>query len=220
MIINPYSYPAASGPTTPPTLVASSSHGSTASTSRSINLTISAGSDRALVVWVTLNSASVTVTGVTWNTSENLTFVGRTTGSSQTVEMWVLVNPTETFAQAVVSLSGSVDVWADAMYYTGVDQSAPTENYDGTSGSSTTASTTITSNTGSLVVGGFSWRGSGYPPFPAVGGDQTLIEEFGFGEAYGFGMTSRETGAPSTTHSYTVGSSIDWIIGGASIKGL
>ena len=106
-------------------------HGSTtvAASAGSSVLTISnhvvSGKDVVLVVKVALTPTSRTITGITWNGSENLTLVKRDQGTDAACELWYLANPTKATADVVISISGSTVIVAAASTYTGVDKVSP-----------------------------------------------------------------------------------------------
>ena len=107
-------------PPPPPTVTrlggTASTFGSASSSAGSIAFSLPAGADR-LVALVSLNSTTVTVTGVTWkpdpatpSLDQALTFVGRqTVPSGGAVEIWQLAAPTPGSAGSAVShtLSGN-----------------------------------------------------------------------------------------------------------------
>jgi hypothetical protein len=90
---------------------------STASSAPAVSLTIS-GSDRILI-FAPDYGTSDSVTGTTWNTSENGTFLQKIQGSGVNWEyLYYLTNPTATTANAVANASGS-DARLIASAYTG-----------------------------------------------------------------------------------------------------
>ncbi len=95
------------------------------STSLTIASHVVSGADPVLVVVVSYKGAA-TVTGITWNGTENLVQVGTTaqTGSAN-AELWVLKAPTATTASVVISFSAAADVVGAAMTYSGVHQTNP-----------------------------------------------------------------------------------------------
>lgn len=213
--------PAAGGgaPTTPPTYVGDAYNQAASSGTIGVNFTVSAGSSRAVVACIAMDSATATVSSGVWNSgSQSFSQIGRITRTNASIEWWRVVAPTQTFASADFTLSTTVaNVTLTIIYFTGVDQTTPAENFNTATGTSTGPTVTITSNTGSVVVGAFTWANS--PPFSSVGAGQTSVKEFIFNTNVN-GNVSYETGSTSTTHSYTLGSSEAWCIAGFSLKGL
>lgn len=86
------------------------------------------GSDRYLVVSVAFSATGASVSSVTFNTSEALTFVdARNAGSGGTqcrVERWALVAPSATTANIAVVTSSAISCGI-AVPYSGVDQATP-----------------------------------------------------------------------------------------------
>ena len=107
-------------PTTPIAFDAPSSANTTGSASITFSHTVSAGSNRKLIVGVAVEdgggcTGNMDVTGVTFNTVEALTHIPGAdacvdTGTQQRVEMWYLDAPTVTTANVVVTLAGSSGV--------------------------------------------------------------------------------------------------------------
>lgn len=210
-----------SGPTTPPTFEADAINTTSASTTLDINFTFPTGlSNRALILITTCDSGTATVSGATWHTSENLTFVGRQVQSAggQTVEIWKLTNPTDDFNTCSVTFSTSVNAWGVLGAFSGVDQTTSTENFNSASAVDGSPTVSVTSNTGSLVVGAVIWATN--PPFTAtLGAGQT---QFGGEVIAGLNLNMRpsyETGSTSTTFSYSFASNA-WGIAACSLRGL
>lgn len=128
----------------------------TTATSLTYSMTVSAGSDLALVVGVALEETSIDVTGVTFN-GDAMTQTGSDTPSGglfSEAQLFRLVNPDVATANIVVSVSSADSIISGAFSMTGVDQTTPvgTAATD-TSTSDTTASTTVASvGTDDLVV--------------------------------------------------------------------
>ncbi len=186
-----------------------SATGSSNSLSKSI--TIPAGSNGILIVGVTTkekNISSVTFTGTAMN---QLTLVTQ----AMRVAMYykVLGNLGSSLTgNVVVNLASSDQVCLGAAFYTGVLQSAPLVNTQTNQGQSTSASVTFTSSSGNLAI---SMIGSLISNISSIGGGQTY--RWSVINNHSSRMTE-EAGASSNTMSYTLNSSTDWGIIGASLQ--
>ena len=125
-------------------------------TSLTYSMTVSAGSDLALVVGVSIELTARDVTGVTFN-GDAMTQVGSDTPSGDSfaeAQLFQLVNPDVVTGNVVVTLNTTGRVISGAYSMTGVDQTTPTGTAaTDVSVSDTTASTTVGSvGTDDLVV--------------------------------------------------------------------
>lgn len=182
-------------------------------TSLTFSHTVSSGSDRALVVFVrgrAATSGAVLASSVTFN-GTNLTEVAGATiydATNQTgVQSWVLVNPTVTTANVVVTWGSATNRGgAVALSFTGVDQTTPviasaetafaTTTNPSFSVSSTTANSWVLSNIYSNAVAGTLDAGPTQRDYT-----QYAASDFG-GSA-----TTATTTVTTVTHSWTHGSS-------------
>lgn len=89
------------------------------------------GSNRFLAVDVALLSAGQTVTGITYN-GVALSLIGAktTVTSFGRVECWGLANPSSGSNTIAVTFSGSIASSSEAVSYTGVHQTSPTEAFN------------------------------------------------------------------------------------------
>lgn len=95
------------------------------------------GTDRYLMVTVAMSDTSKSVTSVTFNGSESLTFAsGRNGGTVSREEVWVLTAPSAVTANVVVVTSSTVSCGI-ALPYAGVDQTTPREGSVASGGTST-----------------------------------------------------------------------------------
>jgi hypothetical protein len=89
------------------------------------------GSNRYLLVGISMLSLAQTVTGITYNGAA-LTYIGAqnsVTGAART-EMWGLVAPASGTNTIAVTLSGAIASAGNASSYTGVNQTVPTESWN------------------------------------------------------------------------------------------
>jgi hypothetical protein len=123
---------------------------SNSTTSGSSSLTISnvavSGSNRLLLVGVSIEDAGEAVSSITWNGSEALAHDNRIVdGTSARVEIWKLVAPTAGTYNVVINFDQSLsgDAIAGAVAFTGVDQATPLGSFVSDSGNATSASVAI-----------------------------------------------------------------------------
>jgi hypothetical protein len=165
------------------------------------------GSDRLLIVGVSVDSGH-TVSGVTY-AGAAMTQIGTATAGNVRAYLFSKVAPATGANNVVVSLAGggSSETSAGAISFTGVSQANPLGTVGTNSGTSgTTASVAVSSDTDEIVVDVVSVNSS----TPTVGADQTSRWADARGSTKGAGST--ETGAASTTMSWTVGSGDHWAI--------
>ncbi|HQQ32628.1 MAG TPA: DUF4347 domain-containing protein, partial [Methylophilus sp.] len=174
--------------------------------------TVNAGTNRALFVTVSIDGLGANVNSVTYG-AQSLVKVGRATGN-HAVEIWALVNPTVGTANVVVSFAGSTAAAAGAATYNGVNQSTPYGTFVGATGTGTTASVTVASAVGDLVIDSQYWQGTAGTGTPGAG--QTVI--WYQTQAAMIGGSSTEAGAASVVMSGTFTNSSQWEMGAVSIK--
>ena len=139
----------------------SNSGAQTTATSYNWNHTIT-GANPHLSVLVDIRGTSCTVSGITWNTSENLSLVtsATATNGSRHAESWALTAPSTGTRAIAVTLTGCTPTASVAcgISFTGVAQSSSTEAGNGATASSSSGpeQVTITSTTDNtfMVVNG------------------------------------------------------------------
>lgn len=201
---------------------------STSATSLTFSHTPGSGSDRLLIVTVAVGGTdtggtTATVSGVTFGGTA-MTLVGsRSNPTSGTAEarsyMYRLVNPGSAAANVVVTATGACTMVAGATTFNGVNQTTPLGTYVSAGGTGTSASVTVTSATGELVIGHVGWDSSPTISLPS-GSGQTSLHSARIanpGNTLG-GAASTEAGAASVVHSYTSNDIQEWAIGAVSIK--
>jgi uncharacterized repeat protein (TIGR01451 family) len=137
---------------------------STGSSVNSTNVTFThitgSGSNRLMLVGISYeddNNPGLTITNVTY-AGQPLTFVGRQASPQEVAcEVWRLINPPSGSASIVVTASGldgtSDSIFAGAITYTGVHQTAPLGTMTFGAGTGTTGSATVSSAANELVFG-------------------------------------------------------------------
>lgn len=100
------------------------------------NMTVAAGTNKALIVLVTNHSIPAgNMASVTWNTSESFTYITNSHHDNtdiESVEGWYLLNPTSTTANVVVDWNGATAPSATVFIWSlqGVDQNSPIGTVD------------------------------------------------------------------------------------------
>ncbi len=191
-----------------------SSAQNTGVTSLSWSHTVASGSDRVMYVTLAIDGLGASVSSVTYG-GVALTQVGRTTGN-HAVEIWRLVSPTVGTGTIAVSLGATTDIKGGAVVYNGVDTSDPNGSYFSATGTSTTASVTVTSQTNDVVLDITNWDNnpSGY----TIGAGQSSV--WSLTNTAHRGIATTEAGAASVTMSSTVSASNQWEMGAISIRAL
>lgn len=129
------------------------------------NQTVGAGSNRALLVVLTIQpfvSGAPTGISATWDpagANQAMTLIGTlndtSTGNANVVQLWGLLAPTSGNKTLRVSWTNNCSYAVDTASYTGVDQTAVSTsfaNFASAQGSGATASVTVTSATNNIVI--------------------------------------------------------------------
>jgi hypothetical protein len=194
------------------------STGTTTGSTINISHTTS-GTNRLMLVGVSFGKGiSDTVDSITYN-GANLTYVGSHGGGSDPrVEIWSLVAPDVGTNNLVVNFSGgsgTEGATAGVTTFTGVEQSTPLGTFASANGTSTQASTTVSSAANELVFGVVGVRGDdNFNLSPGSG--QT--EQWDVHTSGTNGGASTEEGAASVVTSWIWGDENRWAVGGVSIK--
>jgi hypothetical protein len=174
------------------------------------------GTDRLLIVGVSIVSAETTVSSVTYAGS-SLGVVGvRSNPGLARIEIWRLVAPATGANNVVVNLGTSKDLVAGAASFTGVNQTTPLGTFFSAIGSSSPATVNVTGVAeGEVVIDTLN-------PLP------TTTPTVGAGQTQRWNTTGGTTGAGSTkpgpagagtvTMSWTFSPSDSWAIGAVAIK--
>lgn len=178
------------------------------STSHSQSFTVASGTNRVLLIWVSVHiqAGAATVSSVKWGTTD-ATFVSSSENSTRArIELWRLVAPTETTQNVNVTLSAARTARITTQYYTGVDQTTPLRTPSATSGGNgTSVSESPTSVSGDTVVDG--GASDGDRDWTATA-SQTVRASSGLGSDDLAGSFGEKTATGSTTTmSYTLSSS-------------
>jgi hypothetical protein len=200
--------------------IARTADGSTNATNQSNanwNINIPAGTNRVLVVGVSIrNNASQTVSQVRYD-GIALTRVGfLNNGTTARVEIWRLINPPTGNRQVDVIMSAAADFVGGAIALSGVDQTTPVEASNFVSGNSATASVTVaTSSSGAWVVDTLAAPSNNSV---AVGANQTRRWRGGPGTSTrGAGSTEVPATIGNVVMSWTI-TSQNWAMGAVALR--
>lgn len=173
----------------------------------SSNLTVGAGSNRAVIAAVGLGWAVTAPTGVTANWDQLGTPVSMpsivSADSTQPTRssLFGLVNPVSGAKQLKVAWTNSADCVINATSFAGVDQTGGATSFPhSTSAAATSANPalSVTSATGNFTISTSSQDAQAYT---ATGNTQTFLDNSG---THISAAGERATGAASVSHSYTL----------------
>jgi MSHA biogenesis protein MshQ len=189
-------------------------------TTLTVSHTTGAGSDRLMMVGVSmLNQDLETVSTVTYN-GVGLVFVGQISQSNDSrVELWSYLNPPAVSANVIVTFNEQVQLGAGigVVTFTGVDQLSPYGAFQSNSGDSNTASATVTSAAGDTVLGVMAAERQDNNPVVAGGSAQwTYKTQTGNNRTAGAGATF--TGAGSVNLTWNLNEPDDWAIGAIPLR--
>lgn len=187
--------------------------------STTISSFVVTGTDPVLVVKVA-TKGTVTVTGVTWNGSENFTEVITDINGNARSTLLVLPNPTATTANVVVSLSGNSRHVSAVSLYTGVDQVAAIRSGTANSanGTNDNPSTSVTGVSGDMNVDSMCQVSAGPDTISAQSGTSRsdTAATGGGTDTRGSSQELAATGGADTM-SYTLSGSDNWAITAAAL---
>jgi uncharacterized repeat protein (TIGR01451 family) len=181
--------------------------------------TVGLGSNGILIVGVSNRRSNRTVTAITY-AGLGLTRIGSQNSGTNTsrMELWYLLGPPQGTGNVIVTLSGSTDVIGGAASFFGIDPATPMGAFASNSGTGTTVSLSTTSFPGELVVDAVAAPGTGLTLSAGSGQTEQWNTGTGSGGNNARGASSSQKGASSVTNSWTLGASVDWAIGGVSLK--
>jgi len=132
---------------------ASSGQSGTTTTSFAFPHTVSAGTDRVLIVGGAIRAgAPVNFTNMTYNGIALTRILGVTGADDVRAELWYLINPPVGTFDVRLTASASRNLAGGAMTFTGVHQTTPIGTPDSAGGQSNSTSVTVTSAPGEMVV--------------------------------------------------------------------
>ncbi len=184
--------------------------------------TVGSGSNRFLVVGVSIRNAGNTVSGVTYGGAA-LTFIGARNNHDDAVrtEMWYRAAPAVGTANVVITLTGGAKMVGGAVSFFGVSATAPLGTFVANNSTNTgtdNPSVVVTSAAGELIISALSTQGSAGTVTPLAGQTQRWNLFYGTsgGDPAGFGSTA--PGAASVTMGWTKTGTAKWAIGAVALK--
>jgi len=187
--------------------------------------TTGSGSNRIMLVGVSIRTTTVSVSSIAYGV-QSLTFIRADTHASATIrsELWYLVAPSSGTATVTVTLSGTSKAVGGSSTYTGVNQTSPIDVNDGTTGTSTSPSRSVTVSTAnSWLLGHPAISGSGQT-VSLEGSGQTMrwdnVTSGGSAASRnrGHGSSKGPVGTGSQTMSWTLSASADWAVSVAAFR--
>ena len=175
------------------------------------------GSNRVLFVKVTYYDNADSVSAVSYN-SVAMTLVPSSTVSNgqYTVEWYYLINPATGSNTVSVTMTGSVwDIGIASISFTGAHQTTPYGTPVTGTGSSTTPSVSVSSGATEIVIDGLAIVHGGTL---TVGAGQTQRANAICGSGFIKHAASSETGAASTTMSWSNSTSQVWASSAFAVK--
>jgi len=184
-----------------------------------VSHTTSAGSDRFMLVGISLwNEDFETVTSVTYS-GQSLTYVGaQAIDDDSRVEIWKLLNPPVTTSNVQIIFNETVqrNAGAGVITFTGVDQANPHDAFQGSSADSAQASITLASATNNLVFAVAASEQQDAAMSISLGDQRWNYKASGNNTLTGAGATI--AGSASTTLRWNLNSSEIWSVGAVSIN--
>ena len=178
--------------------------------------TVGAGPNRLMLVGLSYDSTSTSVTNVTYGglMLTQMTNAVNTSTPKPRSEIWMLVNPPSGTTNLLVKLSSATTMYLTAgiMTFSNVNQTTPVGNMAKATGHSTTQRVTVASDTNSLVFAVLAGAATTY----TAGSGQTARWNASPGTVQGCGST--KPGASSVTNSWTTSSRQYYAASAVSIK--
>lgn len=193
------------------------------------NYVVPVGTNRLMIVGVSIstqgNNANSSVSTITYG-SQSLTKISGTIleVASRRVEMWQLIAPTAGTASITIngnktgSSNNKLGVVAGVITFTGADQSSPLRSSTAASGSSATATASLSSSAADFVLDTLCVAGTLAVTDPAGQTSRWNVKSGNTGQDAS-GVASSLTGSsPTATISENLSGSASWTIGAISIR--
>jgi len=187
--------------------------------------TTGSGSNRIMIVGISIKTTTVSVSSITYGT-QSLTFARADTHASATIrsELWYLIASNSGAHTVTVNLSGTSKATGGSCTYTGVDQTSPFDNSAGNTGTSNSPSQTVTVNTANAwLLGNLAISTSGVQ-VGSEGSGQNLRWDVvtgqgpGSGRNRGHGSDKGPVGIGGQAMSWTLLASGDWAVSLVALK--
>ena len=179
--------------------------------------TVGAGANRILVVGVSLRDGSTAVT-VTYGGTP-LTLLGfQVNGNQARTEMWRLLAPPTGTATVAMALSAPARVAAGAASFSNILMSSPHGAFVSAAGGVTTASLTVPSAAGELVVDSIGTHGDVATMLPGAGQAQMWNSTTGATGSDAKAGGSSKPGSTTVTMSWSLSKAKAWAMGAISLR--
>ena len=179
--------------------------------------TVGSGTNRLLLVGITIYQTTRRVSSVTWG-AQSLTYItSMTRGANVRISWWQLKNPDSGTKNITVTLDGTSRCTFGAASYENVHQTTTFGTYAKTSSYGSTMSINVSSAADELVVDAAAWQGNSTA---SVGALQTSrYNRLGNPGSIKMGTAgSSEPGAGTVTMSWSLSSPRNWAIIGIPLK--
>jgi len=183
------------------------------STTVTISSFVVSGTNPALVLKVA-HRGTASVTGATWNTSENFDIEIADNSSTARCTLLTLNNPTATTADVVVTFSGGSRCVVAVSLYTGVDQTDVFRSgtIQSANGNSTTPAVSVTGTIGDIIVDSLAQVSAGPDTATAAHTQRSNLARTGGGDdVRGASQELAATGAADSM-SWTMSATDDWAV--------
>lgn len=180
------------------------------------------GSDRCLIVGISSGGAgggAATITGVTYN-GVSMTSIGSVSVGAARVWQYQLIAPATGANTIAVTLNGGVNAeWnAGGVSFTNVNQTTAVGTPATANGTDATPTVNVSSAATEIVIDTISWSLASWD-LGTVGAGQTQRWNSNVGGGDTFGAGSTETGAATTTMSWTLDAAADnWVSIAVAVK--
>ena len=202
-----------------PIAVDNTSSASTNSLTLTWSHTVGNGNNRILVVGMAISTSSHFVANATYG-GQNLTLIGQQVGgnSKNRVELYQLLAPPVGSANVTVVLNSPEHMSAGAVSFTNVSQTTPLGTFTSAGSGGLSGSINVPSATNEVVIDVMGTTGDALTLTP--GGNQSPEWTSSSGPTSGdaLGAGSLQSGAPTTTMSWTLGKSKLWAFGAVPLK--
>jgi hypothetical protein len=202
-----------------------SGNNSGGSTTISWTHTTGSGTNRIMIVGVSIRNTTVSVSSITYG-AQSLTFIRSDTHPSATIrsELWYLIAPASGSATVTVILSGASRATGGSCTYTGVDQTSPLDANAGGTGRSSSPSQSVTVNTanswllGHLAISGSTSTVTSGGAGQTMRWDQVTTGTPAANNNRGHGSDKGPVGTGSQTISWGLSAAADWAASVVALK--
>jgi len=203
-----------------PIAVDNTSSASTNGTTLIWSHTVGNGNNRILIVGVAIHNSVRTVSSATYG-SQNLTFIGQSMDGSGKVEvnLYQLLAPPVGTANVTIVINVGDRISGGSVSFTGVSQTTPLGAFASAGGSGLSGSVNVASATNEVVVDIMGATADALTLTPGSLQTQQWNKSSGVtGPGDVIGASSTQSGAPTTTMSWSLGASKPWCLGAVPLR--